>query len=860
MDEVSRLKARLQREKAARREAEEILEAKSVELYHSNLELKELTRYLESRVEERTAELTKARDEAIKNAQVKSDFLANMSHELRTPMNGVLGMLTLLKNTKLTARQTQLIGTAISSGELLLALINDILDLSKLESDKLELEYIEFDPTGLVQLSCDPFASQAQSKEIDLVLLIDPDLPFTVNGDPTRLQQIITNLVSNAIKFTNQGQVTVEVTFDDNTFILAVKDTGIGMTNAQIERIFNKFSQADESTTRKFGGTGLGLAFCQKLVDNMKGLFLVTSEYQVGSCFEVQLPMQLQVANEQPIFPVALKEQKALIFFQNPDYRTYAQKLLNHWHMPLVDCIDYWPDKNLASEYDLLLLDCSEQTEQLTEIEELVQHSQCNLISFWRVGSNIDANPKHLKLTLPVKPSELFDAVMDSLQESRTLLIEESEPQLTAQFVDAHILLVEDNIVNQEVAREMLTMFGCEVSVANNGEEALEMLSVQQFNLVLMDIQMPVMDGITATKHIREKGDIYEFLPIIALTAHSLAADRQKSLDAGMNDHITKPIELPELLRVLKQYLPTIAHIAPQSATVEANATDSSQDEVIETAIKADISEHALQSKNIVADETLQSATNISNARSQDPSSNQSNEQPTKAQATQLSAEQGEHYQSISPELALKRLLGNETLYQRVLHEFLKATEINIQDIDSAITNKDVQELTASCHSIKGSAANVSALQLSKLAAEIEHLAKSSPQLVFDDSETLSELHQQLHKAFQDCQTDIKDYLANLENKLESELESSLAATTSSNVSGENTLSSDKAREICQTIEDNIYIDLGLVEKQISRLEKAYLDENLTQIVDNLRKAYLSFDFILLQQSCEAFMEGLNND
>lgn len=694
-DEIEKYKARAAREKNARKEAEKILEQKSLELYQSNLELKELTKHLENRVQERTQELQVALDEAVKLAQVKSEFLANMSHELRTPLNGVLGMLTLLKNTQLSSKQNKLVSTAANSGELLLALINDVLDFTKLDSDKLELEQIQFNPAELIQLTCEPFATEALSKNLDLIYLIAPNIPSLLIGDPTRIKQIITNIVANALKFTEQGEVVVSAHFDEGEFVIAVSDTGIGMTEEQLDKILDKFSQANESTTRKFGGTGLGLSICKLLVDLMSGMLLISSEEGQGSCFEIRLPLEVTGQSSALVFPPEIGNQKVLIIFQNEQLLDHVEELLMHWTFTDIDkafTYDLATSLLNLNQYDLVIVGQKVQLETYDDVFQAIRdhNSQCQIVSYWEAGTAIKSETDHIMLHLPVKQSDLYDTLVLKTDPHKRMCAMESLSE-QADYQQSSVLLVEDNLVNQQVAQELLSLFNCQVTIANNGQEALELVQIQMFDIILMDIQMPVMDGITATQAIRDLGGTFSDMPIIALTAHNLAGDRDKSIAAGMQDHITKPIEVKELNRVLNRYL-------ADEYDVDLNI-------------------------DVQTEESF------------------------------------EQYPGLAVEEAMERVLGSKDLYIKITKEFARVTKESISELKAALEQQDQSLLLRVSHTIKGSAANIAANNLSKHAADFEILAKQSE--TFEEQE-VSELEQallELEKSAAQVFTSIECYL-----------------------------------------------------------------------------------------------------
>jgi signal transduction histidine kinase len=425
-----RWQRRIDRERIARKEAERLLEEKSLTLYERNTELRQLADNLEQMVSQRTAELEVALDKSRAATAAKSDFLATMSHEIRTPMNGVLGMTSLLMDTPLNEEQLHYTQVLKSSSQTLLTIINDILDFSKIEAGKLELEHIAYRPHQLITELLDVFKPQAQAKKIELVIQIDPAVPQAVLGDPTRLRQIFFNLISNAIKFTAKGKIIITLATTGLTDQLqaSIADSGIGISEEAQQKLFTAFSQADTSITRQYGGTGLGLAICAKLTALMGGSIWVDSVINQGSIF----------------------------------------------------CFTFNAPK-------------SEFQHDVSVRADMVSLAHLNL------------------------------------------------------------LLVEDNAVNRLLATKFLEKMGVTPAIACDGVEALEAVRTKRYDIVLMDMQMPNMDGITATKMIRTMSDIFQ-PTIIALTANAFSEDQQHCLKAGMNDFVSKPINFENLYNTLVRY------------------------------------------------------------------------------------------------------------------------------------------------------------------------------------------------------------------------------------------------------------------------------------------------------------------
>lgn len=587
-EELRRLRRRYEREQAAREQAEALLESKSRELYVANQELTSLTEDLEAQVQQRTSELKVARDQAIAHSETKTLFLAHMSHEIRTPMNALLGFISLLSDERLDKRQRRLLDTARTSGELLLTIINDILDVSKIETGEIELEAIPFDLTELLANSADGIQMLAQQKGVELIVAASPSLPRLVVGDPTRLRQVLNNLLSNAVKFTEVGEIVLKAERDQSdaeAITIAVTDTGVGLTSDQIDRIFLPFSQADNSITRKFGGTGLGLSICKHFAVAMGGEIRVQSEPGQGSTFSftVRLPFadpRPKIAEGLDIQGVESGVPKSLLIVD--DNVTAATVLREQ-----LQSLDYFDSIICAydaeeAEAALTRLESDGEPVDLIIIDQFLD-GQADDRTASRLANNLKKQGRSVPqiwaltsmhrqnaaeafdhvIAKPVHLPELSAAIRHLFSVGVATAVQQAEPEMAPSgrklqrpFDGRCVLLVDDNAANREIGMEFLRLAGFSVDTCSNGLEALALAEVNTYDVILMDVQMPVMDGLTASRQIHARGGRLATIPIIAMTAYAEIGDIQKSLAAGMVAHLTKPIRRDELFKVLEELLP----------------------------------------------------------------------------------------------------------------------------------------------------------------------------------------------------------------------------------------------------------------------------------------------------------------
>lgn len=646
-------------------------------------------------------ELKQSKVAAESAAMAKSEFLATMSHEIRTPLNGIIPMLDLLSTTKLGPDQVEILQTAQTSALLMRQIVDDILDYSKLEANKLKLETTGINIREIIYSVVQMFNNQAEVKRISINVHLDPSLRLAMRGDPVRLRQVLSNIISNAIKFTEKGSISISVRAKSESkqhhiLRFEIKDTGIGISQENANRLFKAFSQADTSTTRIYGGTGLGLVICKRIVDLMAGQIGVNSQPGFGSTFWFEIPMLKAVGDSQAM-AADIKYASVLLYTSDPVLTLKFEQAYQHREAKIHITSTAMDAQKLLqnsvavgdnTDFDLLIIDANSGRQSSLQLQKMLvkadEYSRLRIAILngpetadldWAKSSRCRSFARNTETSLML--SEISRFLSATSQAFQNAVRKNSEPQVVIQPQElpyevgkTHgiVLLVEDNPINLLVAQRLILLTNFEFVSAENGEVALELLQERKFDMVLMDCQMPVMDGYQATQAWRaiEARNKLPRTPIIAMTANAMAEDRQKCLDFGMDDYISKPVDRKLLKQILLKWLHTLPEVEIQQPAIETQNLEGGLD--------------------VMMSDEITDALDLSIVED------------------------------------LKEFMGAD--YQSLIRIYLEDSPKLLQQIQSALVIQDPVSLVNPAHTLKSSSANLGAVGLSKIAAQFEKSAR----------------------------------------------------------------------------------------------------------------------------------------